>query len=219
MSYRHGPASACRHHARASNNAVSATQPKAEPVEMFGPGDVIGIDPRHIIRTEPRAVHDELRAELPLRHRIRHCRIFPGFSLPQLPTAIRLRPWLALIVLKQRRVQALASAAESLACDRRAEDSELARPGRRRGTGRTCRSAATRHWPDALTQRAGSCDFAPAVPAAARSGDEYTASWFPRSKSGGRRDWARTCPAARTPMRRGRSARPRPSSLAGLLPV
>ena len=47
------------------------------PVQMFGPGDVVGIDPRHVIRTEPRDVHRQLRAELSLRHRVRRA----GFSV------------------------------------------------------------------------------------------------------------------------------------------
>ncbi len=33
---------------------TTTVQPTPMQVQMFGPGDVIGIDPRHIIRTEPR---------------------------------------------------------------------------------------------------------------------------------------------------------------------
>src|SRR2546423_4011013 len=35
------------------NKPVPVKQPSV-PIEVYGPGDVIGIDPRHIIRTEPR---------------------------------------------------------------------------------------------------------------------------------------------------------------------
>ena len=35
------------------NGVKYGSQPNPVPVQLYGPGDVIGIDPRHIIRTEP----------------------------------------------------------------------------------------------------------------------------------------------------------------------
>ena len=53
---------------------TNTVQPQPLPVQMFGPGDVIGVDPRHVIRTEPRDSTVDVRAQLPLRHRVRHAR-------------------------------------------------------------------------------------------------------------------------------------------------
>jgi hypothetical protein len=78
-----------------SSNTV---QPGALPVQMFGPGDVIGLDPRHVVRTEPRNFTVNFEPNY-------LCGI--EFDTPDLPWLFtpaaanndRLRPWLALIVL------------------------------------------------------------------------------------------------------------------------
>lgn len=81
------------------DNAPSATQPNSVPVQMFGPGDVIGIDPRHIIRTEPRPFTSNYEPNY-------LCGIefdapdFPWLFTPAAPNGDQLRPWVALIVLK-----------------------------------------------------------------------------------------------------------------------
>ena len=68
-------------------------------VELFGPGDVVGIDPRHIIRTEPRQGTVNFEPSY-------LCGIefdspdFPWLFTPAAPNGDRLHPWLALIVLK-----------------------------------------------------------------------------------------------------------------------
>jgi hypothetical protein len=68
-------------------------------VQMFGPGDVIGLDPRHVIRTEPR--HFTVNYEPNYL-----CGVefdtpdLPWLFTPAAPNGDRLRPWLALIVLK-----------------------------------------------------------------------------------------------------------------------
>ena len=73
--------------------------PPAVPVQLYGPGDVIGIDPRHVIRTEPR--HGTVNYEPNYL-----CGIefdspdFPWLFTPAAPHGDRLHPWLALIVLK-----------------------------------------------------------------------------------------------------------------------
>ena len=81
------------------DGATSAVTPPAMKVEMFGPGDVIGIDPRHIIRTEPRNFTVNFEPNY-------LCGIefdtpdFPWLVTPAAPKNDKLRPWLALVVLK-----------------------------------------------------------------------------------------------------------------------
>ena len=71
----------------------------AKTVEIFGPGDVIGIDPRHIIRTEPRNFTSNYEPNY-------LCGIefdspdLPWLFTPAAPVGDRLHPWLALIALK-----------------------------------------------------------------------------------------------------------------------
>ena len=68
-------------------------------VQLFGPGDIIGLDPRHIIRTEPRNFTVNFEPNY-------LCGIefdspdLPWLFTPAAPNGDRLRPWLALIVLK-----------------------------------------------------------------------------------------------------------------------
>jgi hypothetical protein len=68
-------------------------------VELFGPGDIIGLDPRHIIRTEPRNFTVNFEPNY-------LCGIefdtpdLPWLFTPAAPNGDRLRPWLALIALK-----------------------------------------------------------------------------------------------------------------------
>jgi hypothetical protein len=79
--------------------ATNVVQPNPRTVEMFGPGDLIGIDPRHIIRTEPRNFTVNFEPNY-------LCGIefdtpdLPWLLTPAAPNGDRLRPWLALIALK-----------------------------------------------------------------------------------------------------------------------
>ena len=79
--------------------ATNVVQPNPRTVQMFGPGDVIGIDPRHIIRTEPRNFTVNFEPNY-------LCGIefdtpdLPWLFTPAAPNGDRLRPWLALIALK-----------------------------------------------------------------------------------------------------------------------
>jgi len=79
--------------------SASTVQPPALPVQMFGPGDVIGLDPRHVIRTEPRNFTVNFEPNY-------LCGIefdtpdLPWLFTPAAPVSDRLRPWVALIVLK-----------------------------------------------------------------------------------------------------------------------
>jgi hypothetical protein len=78
---------------------TNTVQPNAMNVQLFGPGDVIGIDPRHIIRTEPRDFTVNFEPNY-------LCGIefdapdFPWLFTPAAPKGDRLRPWIALIALK-----------------------------------------------------------------------------------------------------------------------
>jgi hypothetical protein len=78
---------------------TTITNPPAQNVELFGPGDVIGIDPRHIIRTEPRNLTSNYEPNY-------LCGIefdspdLPWLFTPAAPVGDRLRPWITLIVLK-----------------------------------------------------------------------------------------------------------------------
>jgi hypothetical protein len=78
---------------------TNTVQPQPLPVQMFGPGDVIGVDPRHVIRTEPRDSTVTFEPNY-------LCGVefdtpdFPWLFTPAAPNSDRLRPWVALIVLK-----------------------------------------------------------------------------------------------------------------------
>jgi hypothetical protein len=81
-----------------ANNATAGTQPGAVDVQLYGPGDVIGIDPRHVVRTEPREFTTNFEPNY-------LCGIefdapdFPWLFTPAAPNGNKLRPWLVLIVL------------------------------------------------------------------------------------------------------------------------
>ncbi|MDQ2624397.1 MAG: hypothetical protein M3Y20_04465, partial [Actinomycetota bacterium] len=79
-----------------------AAIPVAKDVELYGPGDVVGIDSRAVVRTDPRhwitnaepnfLTHVELTdPDLPWRY------------TPAAPSGdgLRLRPWIALVVLEE----------------------------------------------------------------------------------------------------------------------
>jgi hypothetical protein len=78
------------------------THPVTRPVELYGPGDVVGIDPREVIRTEPR---DWITNAEPnyLAAVEFYDEDFPWRYTPAAadPTGLRLRPWIALIALAQ----------------------------------------------------------------------------------------------------------------------
>lgn len=81
-------------------SAPSPVQLPATSVNVFGPGDVIGIDQRMVIRTEPRPFTVNFEPNY-------LCGIefdtpdFPWLFTPAAPNGDRLHPWVALIVLKQ----------------------------------------------------------------------------------------------------------------------
>ena len=76
------------------------TQPIPQNIELFGPGDIIGIEGRAVVRTEPRdwvtnfesnylAAIDFYDEDLPWRY------------TPAPPQGLQLLPWLALVVLQE----------------------------------------------------------------------------------------------------------------------
>ncbi len=79
------------------SNPLSPEQ-VTSPVRLYGPGDVIGIDPRHIIRTEPRHLTANFEPNFFAGIDFDHPD-FPWLFTPAAPNGDRLRPWISLIVL------------------------------------------------------------------------------------------------------------------------
>ncbi len=81
---------------------VQLTQPLAQEIGLYGPGDVVGIDPRAIVRTEPRNLVGNFESNyLPAVEF--YDEDFPWRYTPAAPdgTRLRLRPWIALVVLEE----------------------------------------------------------------------------------------------------------------------
>jgi hypothetical protein len=79
-------------------NLTATVKPSPVHVQLYGPGDVVGIDPRHIIRTEPKNFTVNFEPNY-------LCGIefdapdFPWLVTPAAPNGDRLQPWLVLIAL------------------------------------------------------------------------------------------------------------------------
>lgn len=82
-------------------------QVPAVTVQTFGPGDVIGIDASHVVRTEPRDSTTNFEPNY-LAGIEFDTPDFPWLFTPAGPAGDRLRPWLALVVLKQSEYAAVA---------------------------------------------------------------------------------------------------------------
>ncbi len=86
---------------------VAPNSAKGVTLSLYGPGDVIGLDPRVIIRAEPKPHTTDTEPNY---------LAFVEFDLPELPWMFspaapaqeRLRPWLALVVLETRGPDAVA---------------------------------------------------------------------------------------------------------------
>jgi hypothetical protein len=78
------------------------TQDLVRAVELYGPGDIVGIDAKAVVRTEPRNGVTNFEANY-LAGIDFYDEDFPWRYTPTAPDAAgnRLRPWLALIVLKE----------------------------------------------------------------------------------------------------------------------
>ncbi|MEU7005174.1 hypothetical protein [Streptomyces sp. NPDC046332] len=84
----------------AIGSASAISRDVARTVQIYGPGDVVGVDPRAISRTEPRPWITNVEPNY-LAHIEFYDEDFPWRYSPAAPDATtkRLRPWLALIVL------------------------------------------------------------------------------------------------------------------------
>jgi hypothetical protein len=78
---------------------VNDDPPPQLTVHLFGPGDVIGLDPRHVIRTEPRDQTVNFEPNYLAGIEFDHPD-FPWLFTPAQPAGDRLRPFCALIALK-----------------------------------------------------------------------------------------------------------------------
>jgi hypothetical protein len=127
-----------------ADGVTAGTQPGAVDVQLYGPGDVVGIDPRHAIRTEPREFSTNFEPNY-------LCAIefdapdFPWLFTPAAPNGNRLRPWVALIVLADGEFMPPTQAPNPLPVIQVSSAAllpDLSDPG----TGRIPRSPATRLW-------------------------------------------------------------------------
>lgn len=72
----------------------------SKPVELFGPGDIVGVDTRAIIRHDPRNWITNYEPNY-LPNIEFYDEDFPWRYTPAAPNGQRLRPWLTLVVLKE----------------------------------------------------------------------------------------------------------------------
>jgi hypothetical protein len=75
-------------------------QTAAQDIAIYGPGDLLGIDARAVIRTEPRAGVSNFESNY-LAALDFYDEDFPWRYTPALAAGLQLSPWIALIVLKQ----------------------------------------------------------------------------------------------------------------------
>lgn len=87
---------------QASSGDPFTPAPVSRNIQLYGPGDVIGIDPRAIVRTDPR---DWITNAEPnyFAHIEFYDEDLPWRYTPAAPTGdgLRLRPWIALVVLEE----------------------------------------------------------------------------------------------------------------------
>src|SRR5690242_5857210 len=78
---------------------VKGGAPIQQQVRLYGPGDVLGIDPRHIIRTEPANLSRNFEPNFLAAVEFDRPD-FPWLFTPASPNAQnKLRPWLCLVVV------------------------------------------------------------------------------------------------------------------------
>jgi hypothetical protein len=70
------------------------------PLRIYGPGDVIGIDPREVVRTEPNRGTPDFPPHLLAAIEFDRPD-FPWLFTPAAPDSDRLRPWIVLVVVSQ----------------------------------------------------------------------------------------------------------------------
>ncbi|WP_405535213.1 hypothetical protein OG787_12240 [Streptomyces sp. NBC_00075] len=81
---------------------AALTRTVERDVQLYGPGDVVGIDPRAIVRNDPRDWITDAEPNY-LAHVEFYDEDFPWRYTPAGPdgTGLRLRPWIALVVLEE----------------------------------------------------------------------------------------------------------------------
>ncbi|HEV7716266.1 MAG TPA: hypothetical protein VGO53_11760, partial [Steroidobacteraceae bacterium] len=86
----------------ALGGGAALTQPIAQDIALYGPGDIIGIDPRAIFRTEPRNWITNFESNYLAAIEFYH-EDFAWRYTPAAPdgSGLKLRPWLTLIVLDE----------------------------------------------------------------------------------------------------------------------
>jgi hypothetical protein len=82
------------------NGGAPLTQSAAQDIALYGPGDILGIDARAIIRTEPRAGVSNFESNY-LAAIDFYDEDYPWRYTPAPAAGIQFSPWIALIVLKQ----------------------------------------------------------------------------------------------------------------------
>jgi hypothetical protein len=83
-----------------AHNPDTTTAISPVTAQMFGPGDVLGFDPRHVVRTEPKDSTTNFEPNY-LAGIEFDSPDFPWLFTPAGPAGDRLRPWIALIVLAE----------------------------------------------------------------------------------------------------------------------
>ena len=79
-------------------------QPVSQDISLYGPGDIVGIDARAVIRTEPRPGVTNFESNY-LAAVDFYDEDFPWRYTPAPASGLQLLPWIALIVLKQDRIR------------------------------------------------------------------------------------------------------------------
>jgi hypothetical protein len=83
-----------------ASEGASFSETIERDVELYGPGDVIGIDRRAIVKTEPRPLVTNFEPNY-LPYIDFYDEDFPWRYTPETPVNHRLRPWIMLVVLKE----------------------------------------------------------------------------------------------------------------------
>lgn len=76
------------------------TEPVHKDVEVYGPGDIVGVDRKAIVKTEPRNWITNFESNY-LPYIEFYDEDFPWRYSPEVPAGHRLRPWIMLVVLKE----------------------------------------------------------------------------------------------------------------------
>jgi hypothetical protein len=80
-------------------DGTTDSRPVPREIQLYGPGDVVGIDPRAIVKVEPRHFITNYEPNF-LPHVEFYDEDFPWRYTPARAEGQRLRPWIALVVLK-----------------------------------------------------------------------------------------------------------------------